>query len=109
MQHQPGMGFEYLAKLSTPPPGSTIKYCDSPYHIIFTNVKTKSQTYGNGGRPAPWLDSSAKFWTSCVSPEWRGGRPRAGPHNPHTSGASSAPPRDHTPPQLSPPPLVPPP
>src|SRR3981189_762905 len=51
MQHQPGMGFEYLAKLSTPPPAATIKYCDSPYHIIFTNVKTKSQTYGEGVGP----------------------------------------------------------
>ncbi len=23
----------------TPPPDTTIEYCDSPYHIIFTNVK----------------------------------------------------------------------
>jgi len=43
MQHQSGMGFEYLASLSrTPRPDTTIKYCDSPYHIIFTNVKTNS-------------------------------------------------------------------
>jgi hypothetical protein len=67
--------------LSNPAPGATIKYCDSPYHIIFTNVKTKSQTSDNGGRPAPWLDSSAKFWISYVCPEWRGGRPVARPNS----------------------------
>jgi len=37
-----------ISQSSRPAPGTTIKYCDSPYHIIFTNVKTKSQTYGQG-------------------------------------------------------------
>ena len=36
------IGFEYLAS------STTIKYCDSPYHIIFTNVKMKS--CGSGTR-----------------------------------------------------------
>lgn len=68
MQHQPGMGFEYLASLSrTPPPDTTIKYCDSPYHIIFTNVKTKSQTYGRGVGPhLGWTPRRNSGYLACA-------------------------------------------
>jgi len=42
-QHQPGTGFKTLAMSSkSRSPGRTIEYCDSPYHIIFTNVKMNS-------------------------------------------------------------------
>src|SRR6266404_9258864 len=72
MQHQPGMGFEYLAKLSTPVPGTTIKYCDSPYHIIFTNVKTKSQTYGQGVGPhLGWTPRRNYGYLACAPTEGR--------------------------------------
>jgi hypothetical protein len=41
MQHQPGMGFKTLKKFLNPSPGRTIEFCDSPYHILATNVNTE--------------------------------------------------------------------
>jgi hypothetical protein len=52
MQHQPGMGFEHLAMLSNPAPGTTIEYCDSPYHILATNVNTRRQFAREASAPS---------------------------------------------------------
>jgi len=60
-----GIGIEYFAKLSTAP-GTTIKYCDSPYHIIFIR-QTKSQTYGRG-QPSLLLDSRRNYGYLACAP-----------------------------------------
>src|SRR6267142_832639 len=65
---QPGAGFEYFESLSrTPPPDTTIKYCDSPYHIVFTNVKTKSRTCGKGVGPhLGWTPRRNSGYLACA-------------------------------------------
>jgi hypothetical protein len=51
MQHQPGRGFKTLAPFLNPaPPAQSIKYCDSPYHILATNVNTHLRAYAGNLR-----------------------------------------------------------
>ncbi len=46
MQHQPSTGFKTLAVFLKPrSPGRSIEYCDSPYHILATNVNTQLRAY----------------------------------------------------------------
>ncbi len=57
------MDLRLLQCPSTLPPGRTIEYCDSPYHIIFTNVNINSLLSGNVAEmPSPWRGSLAEIW-----------------------------------------------
>jgi hypothetical protein len=51
MQHQPGKEFKTLASFLDPLPRRTIEICDSPYHILATNVNTLPLRVP-GSRPA---------------------------------------------------------
>src|SRR5580704_496655 len=55
--------FGVSPSFSTPLPHSTIKYCDSPYHIIFTNVKMISRD--SRTRQCRAHDRLGRIWWRC--------------------------------------------